>query len=412
MKSILTFTLLVVLVPVLVFSGPQWSSDSSGTIRVLCTVADSVLKNSTFDFVDVSTGRVYSRATDATDSARLRPRSRYNDWRYWNGVLNIAMDKLGETLGASDYSGFVRNNVAFSFDSYEHFRRLYHGEGKWDYPFGQLFTTEELDDCGAMGASVIGVYSRDQQQRYRRYIDLAANHIEKVQPRLHDGTLVRSFPRKWTIWADDLYMSVSFLCRMGEMTGDEDYFDDAARQVVNFHKHLFNPDKGIMVHCWYSDSQIAGIAYWGRANGWAMLAQADLLDRLPQSHPQRDTLIQLFRRQAAGLSRYQSKDGLWHQLLDKPDSFEETSCSAMFVYAIGRGIEKGFLDASYLNTLRRGWRGLLTRIRENGEIEGICTGTGVGDTEEFYCKRPTPLNDVHGIGAVLLAGIEALRFQK
>ena len=83
---------------------------------------------------------------------------------------------------------------------------------------------------------------------------------------------------------------------MGELTGDARYFDDAAKQVVNFHKHLFDPTKGIMAHCWYSDGNRQGVAFWGRANGWAMMAQVNLLDRLPKNHPMRDTLIALLRR--------------------------------------------------------------------------------------------------------------------
>jgi rhamnogalacturonyl hydrolase YesR len=271
---------------------------------------------------------------------------------------------------------------------------------------------EELDDCGAIGASVIEIYKTDQQKRYWNYITKAANHILNKQDRLEDGTLVRSFPRKWTLWADDLYMSISFLCRMGELTGESKYFDDAVNQVIKFHKYLFNKEKGLMYHCWYSDTKQNGIAFWGRANGWALLAQAELLDRLPQKHKDRNKLVSLFKKHITGISNYQSKVGLWYQLLNRSDSFLETSCSAMFTYAIARGINKGYLDKKMKSIIEKGWAGIITKINKNGKIEGICAGTCVSDDLPFYYERPTPLHDIHGIGAVLIAGSEFLKLQQ
>jgi rhamnogalacturonyl hydrolase YesR len=267
---------------------------------------------------------------------------------------------------------------------------------------------EELDDCGAMGASVIEVYRRDQQERYRVYIDQAANHILTRQSRMKDGTLVRSFPHQWTLWADDLYMGLSFLSRMGEFTGEARCFDDAAQQVINFHNCLFDEQKGLMHHCWYSDVNRPGVAFWGRANGWAMLAQLDLLDRLPQNHPQRDTLLTLLQRHVLGIAQYQSGEGLWHQLLDKVDSYLETSCSAMFTYTVARAVNKGYIEPRYASIAQRGWEGVQSKIRPDGQVEGVCTGTVVSDDLVFYYRRPTPLNDVHGIGTILLAGAEVL----
>ncbi|HTP13988.1 MAG TPA: glycoside hydrolase family 88 protein, partial [Bacteroidota bacterium] len=385
--------------------------DSLATAERLRAIVDRIISEATFDFADSATGKVYASPAQAPAGSRLVLKSRYNDWRYWNGVLNIAVKRAAESLNDTNGRRFAQTNVAFCFDHRHYFEERYKGESKWSYPLGQFFLMEELDDCGAMGAGVIETYESDPQPRYRTYIDRAANHIAKVQARLDDGTLVRGFPRKWTLWADDLYMSVSFLSRMGELSGDVRYFDDAARQVINFHKYLFDPKHGLMFHCWFSDSRTHGIAFWGRANGWVALAQVDLLDRLPVHHPSRDTLLAIFRRDIDGLTKHQDSDGLWHQLLDKQDSYEETSCSAMFTYAIARGVGKGYLGMEYKPIAVKGWKGVASRIRLDGKIEGVCAGTGVGDSLEFYYKRPTPLNDPHGIGAVLLAGAEMLRVQ-
>jgi unsaturated rhamnogalacturonyl hydrolase len=386
--------------------------DTSESRDKVCSVAKAVLRDATFRFVDRQSGRGFRSTNEAPPNSQLLLESPYNDWRYWNGVLNIAMIRLGEALHDSAYSDFTVRNIAFNFDAYSYFEHKYNNEGKWNYPFGQRFILEELDDCGAMGATVIEVYARDRQARYRSYIDQAAAHILTKQSRLPDRTLVRAFPHRWTLWADDLYMGISFLSRMGELTGDGTYFDDAALQVVNFHKYVFDARAGLMKHCWYSDVNRTGVAFWGRANGWALLAQVDLLDRLPANHRKRAQLVELLQQQILGIAQVQGSDGLWHQLLDKPDSYPETSCSAMFTYAIARSVNKGYIDRRYASIARRGWEGVMTKIRPDGKIEGVCAGTSVSDNLVDYYHRPTPLNDIHGIGAVLLAGTEVLQLGK
>lgn len=378
----------------------------------LRAIADGIINNTSFMFVDQNSNEVYPSTISAPPDAALRIESPYNDWRYWNGVLNIAMINLGKFFNDNKYSEYSSKNISFAFDNYKYFEKHYNSQNKWDYPFGQLFIMEELDDCGAMGASVIEAYKNTQKEVYKNYIDKTANHILNIQSRLEDKTLVRSFPNKWTLWADDLYMGISFLSRMGELTGDAKYLDDAAVQVINFNKYLFDEQMKLMHHFWYSDLNICGAALWGRANGWALLAQVDLLDHLPKDHSKRNILIELLQRHILGIAQYQSGEGLWHQLLDKVDSYLETSCSAMFTYAIARAVNKGYIEQRFASIAIRGWEGIMTRIRPDGQIEGVCAGTGTSDDLVHYYKRPTPLNDIHGIGAVILAGTEILKLPR
>ena len=391
---------------------PAPAQDLAGTEVVVRRVADGVLANGSFSFVDPSSGRTYNDPSRAPEGVRLQLTSPYNDWRYWNGILNIALLRLSDILEEPAYGDFAKRNVAFGFDHYRFFEAHRRGEDKWGYPFGQLFILKELDDGGAMGASVLEVFRRDPQPRYQTYLNAVAEHILVHQSRLPDGTLVRSFPQRWTLWADDLYMALVFLSRMGEKTGEGRYFDDAAQQVVQFFDYLFDEQKGLMVHNWYSDVNRPGVAFWGRANGWALLAQVALLERLPGDHPRREKLLTLFRKHLLGVARYQGPEGLWHQLLDKTDSYPETSATAMFTYAVARAVRLGFLEPRYLSIARRGWEGIASRIRPDGQVEGVCTGTVVSDDLVYYYRRPAPLNDVHGIGTVLLAGVEMLQNSK
>jgi unsaturated rhamnogalacturonyl hydrolase len=376
--------------------------------RVVRRVADGVLADATFSFVDEA-GRGYATLADVPDSARIHPASAYQDWRYWNGVLDLAMLRVAAALGDARYGDFARRNVAFAFASAPWFAARYRGEDKWAYPFGERIVMRELDDYGAMGTAVLEVMAADPDPRYRAWVDSAAAYLARSQGRLDDGTLARSFPRRWTLWADDLFMSVPFLARVAALTGEARYLDDAARQVVAYHRYLFDEGAGLMTHDWYSDTRRRGVAFWGRANGWAVVAEVDLLDHLPPDHPRRDTVLALFRRHVEGLARRQAPDGLWHQLLDREDSYLETSASAMFTYAVARGVDQGYLEPRLAGVARRGWAGVATRVRGDGMIEGICTGTSVSDDIADYYQRPTPLNDVHGVATVLLAGSEVLR---
>ena len=325
---------------------PLHAQDSLTTREAVGRVAKRVLNDSPYRFIDRKTGQLYAVPEKAPANGDLVPDGPYTDWRYWNGVLDLAMNRLGGVLHDSEYAAYPARSVAFTFDHYKYFQDRHTNRGKWEYPFGQFFIMEELDDCGAMGAALIEVCRSDPQKRYLDYIDSAADHITHKQARLGDGTLVRAFPQKWTLWADDLYMCVPFLARLANSTGTIKYFDDAALQVVNFQNYLFDTNAGLMSHCWFSDTRRPGVAFWGRASGWAMVAQIELLDLLPKYHPSRDTLLSLLRRQIRGIAKYQSESGLWHQLLDKNDSYLETSCSAMFVYAIARAVNKGGSNAN------------------------------------------------------------------
>ena len=391
---------------------PADAQDTSRTVAVLRTIANAIVQHDAFRFIDSSSGKSYTNAADAPRQARLELASPFADWRYWNGVINIGLMRLATLLHAPQYFDYVAQDMSFTFDQGPSFAGRSSHEGKYSFPFGQFLVMQELDDCGSMGASLIGVYRKDKQPRYRAYLDSAADFTLHRLWRNDDSSFVRPGPVRWTMWADDLYMSVSLLSRMGALTGEHRYFDESARQVLNFHKHLFDETNGLMYHNWYSDVDRHGAAFWGRANGWAILAQIDLLDHLPASHPLRGKLLAMFQRHILGIARYQGPSGLWHQLLDKNDSFEETSCSAMFTYAIARAVNKGYLEERYLSIALKGWEGILGKIRDGGQLEGVCAGTGVSDDLVSYYHRPTPLNDPHGIGAVLLAGIEILSSKK
>lgn len=371
-------------------------------------VADHILEETSFRFTDTRTGRTFASTRDIPYSDAVRVDGAYNEWYYMNGVNNLALMRLAAVTGDRKYSDYSIRNFDFIFANLDYFRRQYNDKVA-NSSFGQFFRMGKLDDCGAMSAALAEANHLDGKKEWQDYLSRSAAYITGRQQRLADGTLARPEPRKMTVWADDLYMSVPFLAGMGKFTGDKRYFDEAIRQVDDFTRHLYDPATGLFYHCWYSDVGMNGVAHWGRCNGWVMLAQVELLNDLPAGHPARERLIGMLLRQIQGVSRYQDASGLWHQLLDKPDSYLETSCSAMFVYGIARAVNEGWIPGSYLTVARNGWAGVLSRIRPDGEVADICVGTGIEDDIAFYYNRPKELNDLHGLGATILAGIEMMR---
>jgi rhamnogalacturonyl hydrolase YesR len=377
-------------------------------------IADQIIKETKLGFEGTENKQFYASSKDIPENTKVKYATPYTGWHYTHGVLNIAMINLGNYLNDPKYTNYAAQHIAFGFDNYKVFeQRFKHDVKHYTYPYGEFFTMDELDDFGAMSASMIDVYKTVKRPEYKAYLDKAAKHLTEERLRLEDGTFVRKFPHQNTLWADDLYMSVPFLARMGKMTGQNKYFDDAIKQVINFNKYLWDADREIYWHTWYSDLKRNGVAHWGRCNGWIMLAQIHLLDNMPQNHPKRKELMQLLERQILGVAKYQNGEGLWHQILDKNDSYTESSCTAMFVYGIAHAVNEGWIDKRYASIAKTGWEGLKKhKINELGQLKDICVGTGIQDNIVFYYNRPVGLNEKHGTGPLLDAGVEILKLEK
>jgi rhamnogalacturonyl hydrolase YesR len=150
--------------------------------------------------------------------------------------------------------------------------------------------------------------------------------------------------------------------------------------------------------------------HWARANGWAILTNIELLDVLPLNHPGRAVLMELLKKYAAGLAQRQDATGFWHQLLDRNDSYLETSATAIYAYCFARAINKGWLDAkAYGPATILAWNAVSTKVNDKGQVEGTCVGTGMGFDPAFYYYRPVNNYAAHGYGPVLLAGAEVYR---
>jgi len=139
----------------------------------------------------------------------------------------------------------------------------------------------------------------------------------------------------------------------------------------------------------------------------------ELLDVLPENHPGRSDLLNQLKAHIKGLTSYQSGSGFWHQLLDRNDSYLETSATAIYTYCIAHAINKGWIDGvAYAPVAALGWAAVSTKVNNSGQVEGTCVGTGMGFDPAFYYYRPVNVYAAHGYGPVLLAGGEMIQLLK
>jgi rhamnogalacturonyl hydrolase YesR len=115
----------------------------------------------------------------------------------------------------------------------------------------------------------------------------------------------------------------------------------------------------------------------------------------------------------AGLARHQGGTGFWHQLIDRNDSYLETSATAIYAYAIARAIYRGYIDKyAYAAAAVLAWNAVSSKVTEKGQVEGTCVGTGMAFDPAFYYFRPVNKYAAHGYGPVLLAGAEIISLLK
>jgi len=280
-------------------------------------------------------------------------------------------------------------------------------------PMRNLVAPRALDDCGAMCAAMIKATRAGSRANMRPLIDTAIDYIMTKEHRLRDGTLARNRPQPDTIWLDDLFMSVPALAQMGKLTGERRYYDEACRQVLSFARRMFNRERGVFMHGWVESMTEHPEFRWARANGWAFMTEVELLEVLPENHPQRPQILELLRAHAKGLAALQSGSGFWHQLLDREDSYLETSATAIYTYALARAVNRGWIDAAaYAPAALLAWNAVSTKVNARGQVEGTCVGTGMAFDPAFYYYRPTSPYAAHGYGPVLLAGAEVIRMLK
>ena len=197
------------------------------------------------------------------------------------------------------------------------------------------------------------------------------------------------------VWIDDMYMITMVQSQAYRLTKDIKYLNRAAKEMVFYLKEIQRPN-GLFFHA--PDVPF----FWGRGNGWMAAGMAELLRILPKENPNYAAIMAGYKKMMATLLQHQGADGMWHQLIDDPASWAETSSTAMFTFAMITGVKNGWLDAKmYAPAARKGWLAVIKYINADGEITDVCEGTNKKNDHQYYLDRKRRTGDNHGQAPIL-----------
>jgi unsaturated rhamnogalacturonyl hydrolase len=344
-------------------------------------------------------------------------------WSYESGVVLRGIEEVWRDRGDAQYIEFIKNNVD-----------MFVG------PDGAIkgYRLEAYDvNNVAMGKALFPLLEASQEEADRERYRKAAFFIRsqfKTHPRVSEGGLWTKLVYPHQMWLDAIYMASAFLARFGQVFGDSPALDDATNEITVLERHARDATTGLLYHGWDESRQQrwanpeTGTSpnFWGRGMGWWAMALVDVLDSLPEEHPRRAAVIEVLRRTATAVAAAQSKSsGVWYQVLDaegRDKNYAEASASAMFVYALAKGVRRGYLDKQTFGpVIARGWRGLFDKFVEidaRGQIDltNVCAVAGLGGNPyrdgsyEYYTTGTrVATNDPKGVGPFILAATEVER---
>lgn len=367
----------------------------------------------------VSTKEEVKAAIDKVMNYILANPQQFRTTSYEWGVTYSACLDAAKASGDKKYAAYVEQNFKAIADAFPGAMKDLKKGKTLDTAIRKVVDPHALDDAGAICAAMIKAEldaRKNPKTRATQVINTApvienySQYIMTKEFRLADGTFARKRPHKNTVWLDDMFMAIPAIAYMGAYTNDSKYFDEAAKQIMLFKDKMWVKEKKLFRHGWVEAMNPHPAFHWGRANGWAILTMCEVLDVLPENHPQRGAILDLLRQHIEGLVALQGKDGFWHQLLDRNDSYEESSCTAIYTYCIAHAINQGWISAlAYGPAVQLAWHAVEASIDAQGRFMNTCVGTGMGFDPAFYMYRPVSTAAAHGYGPAIWAGAEMLR---
>jgi unsaturated rhamnogalacturonyl hydrolase len=338
----------------------------------------------------------------------------YN-WNYHNGGTAWAMERLSELSGEKKYKDYATNYCDFHlkgipFVNYQ--VKILNADSSANK---EILGVPLLDFTLAPSLPLVYRLQKDDtfanKESYQKFVDKMINYALNEQIRMPGSNIfTRLTPQKYTTWVDDMFMGIPFLVQTSIYTKDAKLkaklLDDAANQVINFSTQVWDSSANLYRHAKFSDNNVL-MPHWSRANGWGIWATSEVLLNLPKTHPKYAAILQHYRNHVAALAKLQNANGFWYNVLDRTDSKEEVSGTAIFTMAIARGVRNGWLDyEKYEPVVMKGWGAIKTRVEMDGTVHDICMGTMCSEDVNYYINRPYFDDDTHGLFAVLFAGIE------
>ena len=278
------------------------------------------------------------------------------------------------------------------------------------------------------GKFLFRIYDQTKNEKYKKALDLMRSQLD-THPRNADGGFWHKKIYPHQVWLDGIYMGAPFYAEYAHRNSQVNAYQDIINQFLMAARHTYDPQTDLFRHACdvsrnerWSDKQTGqSLHSWGRAMGWYAMAFVDALEFIPKHEVGRDSMLVVFNHLANMVKRLQdAKTGLWYQVLDKSGekgNYLESSCSAMFVYALFKGVRLGYLDASYLSVAKKGYRGILKHFIEvdkNGlvTITQACAVAGLGGKVyrsgdyDYYINEAIRPNDAKAVGPFIMASLE------
>lgn len=278
------------------------------------------------------------------------------------------------------------------------------------------------------GVNMLELYKRTGDEKYKRAIETLVSQLED-QPRTHSGGFwhKKRYPNQ--MWLDGIYMASPFMARYAHDFNQPKFYDEVAFQIQEIYKHTNDKKTGLVYHAWDESRKQRWCNpetgqskhFWSRATGWYMMAMVDVLDYLPENHPEREKIITILQQLSSALLKVQDeKTGLWYQVLDqggREGNYLEASGSAMFIYAFAKGAKKRYLDKSYLKIASSAFDSLVKHLVNTGNdgmpvLTNICGACGLGGNPyregdyNYYISEKKVDDDPKGVAPLILAAIE------
>lgn len=334
-------------------------------------------------------------------------------WDYTAGLFTLSLLKLHEKIPTPAYVEFAKDSIG-SFINTDGTIRGYQVE---DYNIDHI----------APGKTVLALYQITGDERYRKCADLLRKQLA-THPRTLQGGFWHKQRYPWQMWLDGLFMAAPFYAEYTvDFNGPPADLDDVVQQFRLIDEHLYDAKSGLYWHGWderreqeWADKTTGRSSnFWGRAVGWWIMAQVDVLDFLPPDHPGREEIIALIKKTSDGILKHQDPaSGLWWQVLDqggRDGNYLEATASAMFVYAMAKAVNHGYLTDDCLPAILKGYHAIireLIKTDDSGRISltRCCAVAGLGYGRDgsyaYYLREPIVDNDLKGVGPFILAGIE------
>lgn len=336
-------------------------------------------------------------------------------WDYTQGLIAYSMTKLFLTTKDSSYYNYVKKFADFFIND--------KGEILTYTP--DKYNIDHLNG----GKFLFDMYSITNEEKYLKALQLLRTQIEK-HPRTKIGVFWHKKIYENQVWLDGLYMGAPFYAQyIAEMKEPKNRFDDVVTQFILADSVTLDKKTGLNFHAWdesrlqkWSNPETGQSPhFWGRSMGWYMMAMVDVLDYLPRNHPERKQILANFNRLSKALANYQDKQtGMWYQVTNlggKEGNYVESSCTAMYIYAIAKGINNNYLDNDFKSIAQKAYCGMIanaTKKNEDGTISitKACSVAGLGGNPyrngsyEYYISEPIRNDDPKVIGPFILASLE------